>query len=269
MIAWGSLPPHLVVTGVLSALLLLTVDAAFRPRAWQVRRPASALRAQEAAVVVSVTAAVLAVGLIVVWGMAPGETRSRTDLLGEALRGVAAGAVPFGVGGVIAVVLGRGDALNRSDRAVHTTLSRLVLLGGYVQQQRGATTVSYIDTPRPFACATRDPVPHILITRGLIEHLTPGQVEAILAHEEHHLAARHDRHLRLARLAAACLPFISAFRAHERRVRLLIELAGDDHAARVCGAGIAAEALDRYCTLDPAPGAAERAARLRRVHARA
>lgn len=260
--------PGVLVPVTLAVLTLVSVDLAFRPRAWQVQRPALALRSQLIAFAMVVVALAVALVAVVSWGLTGGTVSSRADLLWDALPQLIAGVVLFGLGGLVGMLHGRGDALARTDRAVDRAFTRLVHLGGYHHQRRGVTTISYIDASQPFACSIRQPNPRVLVTRGLVEALTSEQVEAVLAHEEHHLSARHDRHLRAARLAVACLPFLAACEAHERRIRLLVELAGDDHAAQRHGSLATAEALDRYCTLDPRCGAGERAQRIRAVHAR-
>jgi len=66
----------------------------------------------------------------------------------------------------------------------------------------------------------------------------------------------------VARLNRACLPALFGARAFDQAVHLLVELAADDAAARVCGATALASALRATAALEPNEWAEIRAARL-------
>lgn len=257
----GEAPAAAIVALLGLATLLGLCDLAFHPRTWQLRRPGMALRAQSAAA--ALLAGVLVVGIlaIAVWGESARVAPQAHPWLGV-LPTVTFAAALFVAGGALGIIAGRREVLSRGDVDVDRTIRTLIALSER-QQRRGDLTISYIDAAHPFACAVCVDGPHVLITSGLRRHLTHAQIEAIVAHEAHHLTAGHDRHLRRARLAAACLPVVTACRRHERRVRLLIELASDDHAARHCGAVTTAQALESYQLAAPTPGTTERARRLR------
>ncbi len=244
-----------------AATVIMLADLAFRPRSWQLRHPERALRTQATVLGVMAFAACIPVACVIWRSVTPPAGRE-TEPLSDALLAIGAGVAPFILGGALGLMMAHADELLRADRKVSDALSWLVALAGYQRQQRGRTTLTFVDAAHPFACATRHPGPHVVITRGLLERLTPQQVEAVVAHEEHHLTAGHDRLLRVVRLLATCLP-LPMWRSQESRVRLLIELAADDDAARRCGGTVVAEALDRMSALAPDEVTAARASRLR------
>lgn len=73
---------------------------------------------------------------------------------------------------------------------------------------------------------------HVVVTTGMRDALDAAQFAALLAHEQHHLDARHHRLVRVSELAAAAHP---ALRWVTRQVDYLVERAADEHAASVVG----------------------------------
>ena len=122
--------------------------------------------------------------------------------------------------------------------------------------------VLFVRAARPVAFSSTCDGGRIVVSSALAEALSPGELRAVLEHERAHLTGRHDALLRAARLNRACLPALFGARAFDQAVHLLVELAADDAAARVCGAGAVAAALRRTATLEPNEWAQIRADRL-------
>ncbi|MEJ3651954.1 M56 family metallopeptidase [Actinomycetes bacterium KLBMP 9759] len=96
----------------------------------------------------------------------------------------------------------------------------------------------------------------VVVSSGALEALTPGQLAAVLAHEDTHARQRH--HLALAPFQAlrAALP-VPAVRRVVASIELLVEMCADDHAARRHGAPALVDALRRFHAhgVRPPPGA--------------
>jgi len=82
----------------------------------------------------------------------------------------------------------------------------------------------------------------IVITAGLLRSLTPAERRAVLAHERAHIAHRHHRYVRAARLIAAVNPLL--FRVPST-VEYLIERWADEAAVGVTSRAVVATALER------------------------
>lgn len=93
----------------------------------------------------------------------------------------------------------------------------------------------------------------IVITSGLLATLRPGELDAVLAHEDAHLRQRHHVALGACRaLFGALAPVFPTFRTTMPLVRLYAELCADDGARRRVGPGPLRDALARLACL-PAP----------------
>ncbi|MEV0128744.1 M56 family metallopeptidase [Dactylosporangium sp. NPDC050688] len=86
------------------------------------------------------------------------------------------------------------------------------------------------ETARAFAVPGRPG--YVVVTTGMRELLTDRQFDALLAHEQAHLAGRHHRLARLAGMAAAAHPALWWVARH---VDYLIERAADEQAAEDVG----------------------------------
>lgn len=95
------------------------------------------------------------------------------------------------------------------------------------------TEVAVLAEELPYAYAlpggARD---RIVVTTGLLNGLRPAERRALFAHERAHLAARHHRHLLVARLAADANPFLRPLRT---AVSYTTERWADEEAARAVG----------------------------------
>lgn len=92
--------------------------------------------------------------------------------------------------------------------------------------------VVLLDDARPEAFAVPVGAGRIVVTTGMRAALDDRQYAALLAHERAHLAARHHRLVRFARLSAAAHP---VFWWLARRMEYLVERAADERAAAELG----------------------------------
>jgi Zn-dependent protease with chaperone function len=180
--------------------------------------------------------------------------------------GWVAGLVAWGAlavtGAAAALVLTRAEPLLSGRGATSRDLDLLAAACADRVERLGTVQVLYVRAERPVAFSSTCDGGRIVVTSGLAEALTAGELRAVLEHERAHLTGRHDLLLRAARLNRACVPGLFGARAFDQAVHLLVELAADDAAARVCGEPAVAAALRRSAELEPNEWAAIRAARL-------
>lgn len=165
-------------------------------------------------------------------------------------------------GAVAAVVLTRVEPFLLGRSATGRDLDLLAAACADRVERLGAVQVLFVRAARPVAFSSTCDGGRIVVTSALADALHPGELRAVLEHERAHLVGRHDLLLRAARLNRACLPAFFGARAFDQAVHLLVELAADDAAARLCGAPTVADALRRTAALEPNEWAEIRAARL-------
>ncbi len=121
-----------------------------------------------------------------------------------------------------------------------------VFAGRYATMPASEDRVVMLDDVRAEAFAVPVGAGRIVVTTGMRAALDDRQYAALLAHERAHLAARHHRLVRFARLSAAAHPLFW-WLAH--RMEYLVERAADERAAaelgdrRVVAKAISAAAL--------------------------
>ncbi|UED87547.1 M56 family metallopeptidase [Streptomyces profundus] len=89
----------------------------------------------------------------------------------------------------------------------------------------------------------------LVVTTGAMRRLTPGQLDAVLRHERHHVRARHHWLLRVAAAFGAAFPRVPLFSTFCAQTHRLVEYAADDDAARPHGhltTALALVALNRH-----------------------
>jgi hypothetical protein len=106
---------------------------------------------------------------------------------------------------------------------------RLLALAG---ADSGLGAVVMVPDPVAHAFAVPGKPGHVVVTTGMREALTDEQFDALLAHEQAHLNARHHRLIRLSELAAASHPALWWVTRH---VDYLVERAADESAAAEVG----------------------------------
>ncbi|MGK5641474.1 M56 family metallopeptidase [Streptomyces sp. URMC 126] len=93
-----------------------------------------------------------------------------------------------------------------------------------------------LECDRPDAWLLRGgPTPRLVITTGALRRLDDSQLDALLAHEQGHVRARHDWLLHCSSALANGFPQVPVFAAFRDRVHHLVELAADDVASRRFG----------------------------------
>jgi Zn-dependent protease with chaperone function len=165
-------------------------------------------------------------------------------------------------GAIAALVLTRAEPLSAGRGAAARDLDLLAAACADRVERLGAVQVLYVRADRPIAFSSTCDGGRIVVTSALAEALGRTELRAVLEHERAHLTGRHDLLLRVARLNRACVPALFGARAFDQAVHLLVELAADDAAARVCGAAALAGALRTTAALEPNEWAEIRAARL-------
>jgi len=170
----------------------------------------------------------------------------------DCLNSLQHGAVPSaeetgGVLGIIALlalgarltVVGVQGVRGRS-RIRRRHLSTLRIVGR--QDATSATTLWLAhDQPLAFSLAGNPGV--VVVTDGLIRHLDPAGVAAVLAHERAHLSGRHHQLVSLVSALRTVLAFLPLFRHAPAAIRELVELAADVSAVRRHGVSAVRAAL--------------------------
>lgn len=129
-------------------------------------------------------------------------------------------------------------------------LVRAPLLPG--EDPAGARLV-VLEAPRPDAWWLPGAAPQLVVTTAALGRLKGSQLDAVLAHEQGHAAARHDWLLHCSRALARGFPQVPVFAAFEAEMHRLVEMAADDVASRRFGRLTIALALvglneDRGCS---------------------
>jgi hypothetical protein len=107
----------------------------------------------------------------------------------------------------------------------------------------GSADVLWLAHERPLAFSMSGRPGVVVATEGLVRHLAPDAVAAVVAHERAHLSGRHHLLVATADALHTVLPFVPLFRAAPRAVRQLVELAADVTALRACGPAAVHSAL--------------------------
>ncbi|GAA2665253.1 M56 family metallopeptidase [Streptomyces lunalinharesii] len=92
-----------------------------------------------------------------------------------------------------------------------------------------------LEDDRPEAFWQHHPAPQLVVTTAALQRLKGRQLDALVAHEQGHLRARHDVLLHCASALAAGFPQIPVFAAFRDQVHRLVEMAADDVASRRFG----------------------------------
>jgi Zn-dependent protease with chaperone function len=140
-------------------------------------------------------------------------------------------------------------------------------LAGHLEPHLGAVVVEH---PQPAAYCVAGRCPTVVVTTAAMAALGPGQLDAVMAHERAHLAARHHALKAAARIGRQVLPFLPLLRDAEAQVARLAELHADDAATRTVHPRELANALVALATpaqATPAPALAAAATdAVQRIH---
>ncbi|MEE1927245.1 M56 family metallopeptidase [Streptomyces sp. TRM 70351] len=236
------------MTVAFALLLLGALTAAMTPRlmargSWADREPVLALWAWQCVVAAVLLCCVLAMALCAaeawqavrghVFAPAPRQVLDAYALSDDAHPWAAALAVALFAGGVwtaamLAREVIRARAGRRAKRAELRT--RAPLMPGEEEVRGDRLTV--LEGERPEAWWLPGPAPRLVITTAALRRLGGRQLDAVLAHEEGHVRARHDWLLHCSAALASAFPQVPVFRAFRHQMHHLVELAADDVASR-------------------------------------
>jgi len=97
--------------------------------------------------------------------------------------------------------------------------------------------VMLVDEAQPQAFCAGLLRPRIYLSTGALRHLGQDELEAVLAHEEHHRARRDPLRIAVARVFSHALFFLPVLRRLSDRYCAMAELAADDAAVRMSRGG--------------------------------
>jgi len=150
---------------------------------------------------------------------------------------------------LLAAVLLRGARAVVGLRSAQRRLWReLVVRAG---EERGGVRFDRIagDTPEAFCVGMVRP--RIYVSDGAMAALDERELQAVLAHEEHHRRRRDPLRLAVGGVAAQAFFFLPALRRLHERYRAMAELAADEAAVRRTDASALASALLRFSPTGP------------------
>jgi len=143
---------------------------------------------------------------------------------------VVASALLVGVVGRLAWALGRTVRDQRRQR--RRTVGVIDILGRQ-DVERG---VLVLDHDAAYAFCVPGRPARVVLTSGLLDSLSPDEIEAVLLHENAHLQQHHHLALSFARVLASAFGAVAPFlRTAEREVARLVEMCADDAACRGVG----------------------------------
>ncbi|MFG2874258.1 M56 family metallopeptidase [Streptomyces sp. NPDC048337] len=235
-------PAALLMLGALTAVLAPRLLARAQ---WPEREPVVALWVWQCVV----GAVLLCLGLSMLLSAAAAWQAVRGRLFAAAPRGVvdayalgasggpwAAGTALALAGGALwtAALLAREVLRTRADRRAQSAelRERAPLLPG--EEPTGARLV-VLEGPRSESWWLPGAAPQLVVTTAALGRLKGSQLDAVLAHEQGHAAARHDWLLHCSRALARGFPQVPVFAAFEAEMHRLVELAADDVASRRYG----------------------------------
>jgi hypothetical protein len=168
----------------------------------------------------------------------------------EALGGLLGGLLLAVVAARATVVVAQARRRRATTRREHLTVLKLA-----ARVESGSPTTLWLDHDPPLAFSLGGRPGTVVATEGLVRHLDPDTVAAVLAHERAHVAGRHHLLIAIADSMRAALPFLLLFRRAPHALRHLVEIAADLSAVHTCGAVAVQAALERV-TGHKAPGMA-------------
>lgn len=228
-----------VVLGVVAVLLAWPVPLLLARAHWPARSPAVALVLWQA---IALSGGMSMIGSLLLFGLTPFGNSLPGSLaaLGGNLR---AGTLPIGTSFAHVLALGAAMLLGghlllnllatfvRAERQRRHHHSLIALLSDPLHGQPG---MRVIDHPAPVAyCLPGAGQSATVLSNGLLRLLDPGQLRAVIAHEQAHLVQQHHLVLLAFKSWHSALPWFPIANRAENAVALLVEMLADDHARRV------------------------------------
>ena len=232
---------------VLAALLAWPVPLLLGRARWPLRSPAVALILWQS---IALAGGLSMIGALLTFGLAP----FGPDLLSSFVSFAAyvAGHVPpapfevwnlFALWGAFLLALHLGLTLVLTIVRAERQRRRHAQLVTLLSSPLSATT-RLIDSPTPVAYCLPGALSSITVfSAGLIELLSPVELDAVIAHEKAHVAQRHDIVLVAFRAWHSALPWFPIASRAQREVGLLVEMLADDRARRSVADPVLARAI--------------------------
>jgi Zn-dependent protease with chaperone function len=214
-----------MTTLVLAALAIVLAG----PVPWLLTRLPALRRTPRAAMVLWQSVALA--GVLAALGA--GLSLVTSQLVGErSVLSYALSAVPLSITGlVLARLMLSGHRVGTDLRTLRRRHRRLVDL---LAEDHGAMHV--LDHEAPTAYCVPGLRSRVVVSRGTVASLTTEELEAVLAHEQAHVRARHDLVLEAFTVLQEAFPAVVTSRHALDEVRLLVEVLADRSARRRHGA---------------------------------
>jgi beta-lactamase regulating signal transducer with metallopeptidase domain len=103
--------------------------------------------------------------------------------------------------------------------------------------------VEVVDASEPYSFSYGTLTPRVVVSRGLLESVEPGELDAVLVHERYHVRNLDPLKVLIARTLPVAFFFLPVLRELQRRYVAGRELAADRSAIRACGRRSVAGAL--------------------------
>jgi Zn-dependent protease with chaperone function len=103
--------------------------------------------------------------------------------------------------------------------------------------------VGIVDASEPYSFSYGSFRPRVVVSRGLLESVETGELDAVLVHERYHVRNLDPLKVLIARTLPVAFFFLPVLRELQRRYVAGRELAADRSAMRACGRGSVAGAL--------------------------
>lgn len=247
----------LAATAACAAVLLvlaLLVPRRLAEAGWPRRSPVLGLLLWQA---LGLAGGLLAVEALVTLALAPaGDTHA--EALAAHLDGgaptpwwavVAAVAAVLLVGRLLSVLLASAARTTRARRRNRALVDLVATRNPLLARAR------VVDHDVPLAYCLPGLRPRVVLSRGVLDLLREDEVRAVLAHEDAHLAQRHDLVVLPFLALGATFPRLRAVRTAQEQVALLVEMLADDRASRRHRPDVLARALYKVGTAQvPAGG---------------
>jgi Zn-dependent protease with chaperone function len=222
-----------VALGIVALALAVPVPILLARASWPTRAPARALVLWQ---LIALTGGFSMIGACVAAGLAllPGS-----EVAGGVAIGLAVGLAGHLLGHLAATVL----SVVRS-RSRHRALLDLLTSP---DPSRPSTVI--LDAPTPVAyCLPQGFGSVTVLSRGLLDRLSPDELAAVIAHERAHLTQRHDIVLVAFRAWHSALPWFPIAARAAEEVAVLVELLADDTARRTVADEVLARAIATVST---------------------
>jgi Zn-dependent protease with chaperone function len=222
-----------------AALLAWPVPVLLARASWPSRAPATALLLWQS---VAVAGALSMVGAPIVLGLAP-LASDVPHALGVGVRMAISGDAELPATSWLLFLLGGGlggyllghlvSTVARTERYRRRHHELVQLLSSPDPERK---SIRVVEDAAPVAyCLPNGLHPVTVISRGLLERLTPEELSAVVAHERAHAEQRHDVVALTFRAWRDALPGFPAAALADHAVRELVELLADDRARREVG----------------------------------